>query len=150
MSKAVRRRVSVIVVLGVVGALMPKLDGYEVVDSDVLGELQWSVYFRLWKHEGDGHEEQNCRRSLRGAAQGRQADRSRRHDVGLRIRRDRLLPLVPLDARDTIPRRQPQGILQRHRDVRQIWVRRVGSRVFVVDGGDRALLDTLVAKTTFD
>lgn len=38
---------------------LPSFEGYTPVASDVLGELQWGVYFTLWKHEGDGHEEEN-------------------------------------------------------------------------------------------
>jgi hypothetical protein len=38
---------------------LPAFDGYQSIASDVLGELQWSVYFGMWKHDGDGHEEVN-------------------------------------------------------------------------------------------
>lgn len=38
---------------------LPSFDGYTVVWSDVLGELEWSVYFSLWKHAGDGNEAVN-------------------------------------------------------------------------------------------
>lgn len=38
---------------------LPAFEGYTVVWSDVLGELEWSIYFQLWKHAGDGHEAEN-------------------------------------------------------------------------------------------
>jgi hypothetical protein len=38
---------------------LPKLEDLAMVHSDVIGELEWQVYFSLWKHVGDGHEEQN-------------------------------------------------------------------------------------------
>jgi len=38
---------------------LPSFDGYTVVWSNVIGELEWSIYFSLWKHAGDGHEAEN-------------------------------------------------------------------------------------------
>lgn len=38
---------------------LPSFDDYTLVESDVVGELQWSVYFSLWKHEGGDSIQQN-------------------------------------------------------------------------------------------
>jgi hypothetical protein len=38
---------------------LPAFDGYQPIASNVIGELLWSVYFGMWKHDGDGHEEVN-------------------------------------------------------------------------------------------
>ena len=38
---------------------LPSFEGYTVVWSDVIGELEWSIYFSLWKHAGDGNEAVN-------------------------------------------------------------------------------------------
>lgn len=38
---------------------LPELEDAELVLSDVIGELQWRVYFDLWPHDGDGHPEEN-------------------------------------------------------------------------------------------
>lgn len=131
---------------------LPALAGYERVGSDVLGELQWSVYFRLWKHEGDGHEEQNWGGD--------------RYAVWRKDGKLTALVATTWDTEydatvfyhsyvSTLATRFPDVHVQEsHDDIvsldSRIWVRRVGSNVFIVDGGDRKLLDMVVAKTTFE
>ncbi|MEO8549252.1 MAG: hypothetical protein ABI678_04745 [Kofleriaceae bacterium] len=130
---------------------LPTLDGYEVVDSDVLGELQWSVYFSLWKHGANAHPE---------------------HDWGgdrysvLRDKGGKLLTLIATtwDTREaamafydaylsTLKTRFPDGEPGKSGTADRlsaIWVRRSANRVFIVDGATRDTLDKLAAETTFD
>lgn len=136
---------------------LPSFDDYTLVASDVLGELQWSVYFSLWKHEGDGHEEQNWGGD--------------RYSV-LRSGSGKLVALIATtwdteyDAKlfydayvSTLKTRYPEGsseggeadqVLLSHGE-ESTWAIRIGQRVFVVDGGnDDALIDTLIDGTAFD
>ena len=132
---------------------LPKLEGFDVIASDVLGELQWSVYFSLWKHVGDGHEEENWGGD--------------RYAV-LRRKDGKLLVLIATiwdteyDAKifydaylSTLKTRFPDGDPAKldRADAQQrasMWVRRQKDRVYIVDGGDHDLMNTLVNGTTFE
>ena len=135
---------------------LPSIDDYTIVASDVLGELQWSVYFSLWKHEGDGHEEQNWGGD--------------RYAV-LRSGSGKLVALIATtwdteyDAKifydayvSTLKTRYPGASAETEADQvllsrgdESTWVVLIGQRVFAVDGGnDDELIDTLIDGTKFD
>jgi hypothetical protein len=134
---------------------LPKLDGYSVVASDVLGELQWGIYFSLWKHEGDGHVQQNW-----------DGDRF----VVVKNPDGKVVSLIatvwesPYDALQfyaayvsTVQARyggkttaKGDGTFVEHGDD-ATWIIRIDEHVFIVDGGlDDKLVDVLVDDTTFE
>lgn len=134
---------------------LPKLGGYKLVESDVLGELQWSVYFSLWKHTGEVHAEENWGGDryavLRGAdgidvalvatVWDTEYDAKEFHDAYVSTLKARYGGAPSTDG--------GQLVLAHGAD--STWVRRVGQRVYIVDGGhDPSLMDTLVAGSTFE
>lgn len=128
---------------------LPAFEGYEPVDSDVLGELQWSVYFSLWKHDGEGHAEQNWDGDRYAVLRGKdgkllvliatiwdsKADAKRFYDAYMSTIRTRYPDGGPAKPGAGSP---------------DIVVRRVQDRVYMIAGGSHELMDTLVAHTTFD
>ncbi|HEY6040430.1 MAG TPA: hypothetical protein VIV58_39370 [Kofleriaceae bacterium] len=129
---------------------LPRLDGYDVVGSDVIGELQWSVYFSLWKHTGEGREEQNW-------AGDRYAVLHRKD--GKRVVLIATIWDTAYDAKvfydaymSTMKTRFPKGGPGKHGDKSgdAIWVKRSGERVFIVNGDNHDLLERLADETTFE
>src|SRR3954468_19767557 len=122
---------------------LPKLAGVTEVTSNVLGELQWQIYFSQWKHDGDAHVSENWGGD--------------RYAV-LKAKDGKLVGLVatswdtPDDAqrfarafRSTIDAR-----IKAAGHTGKIFVKQHDRKVFIVDGGDEALLDTLTHGTTFE
>jgi hypothetical protein len=133
---------------------LPQLGQYELVATDVIGELQWSIYFSLWKHAGGGHEEQNWG-----------GDRF----AVVRDRAGKVIALVATiwdteyDAKvfydayvatlntryGAAPTVADDRAFVKHGDDTASVLRR-GDRVFIVDGGrDDALISALVDRTSF-
>lgn len=123
---------------------LPAFRGYEVISSDVLGELQWSIYFQLW---GQGE---------RSAAVNWDGDRY----VVLRGKDGKLTVLIatiwdgPYDAqlfadsyKASLEARFPGEPVNIKRARR--WIVVENDRVFLFDGSDTTLLDTLVSQSSF-
>jgi hypothetical protein len=117
---------------------LPKLDGYTEVTSNVLGELQWHVYFALWKHTGD----ENVSRNWGG-------DR-----YGLLRKGDAPVALIATVWDTAYDAKMFSEAYSSTTEARmaakahhgKIWVKLVGDRVFIVDGGDDpTVMDRLVA-----
>ncbi len=117
---------------------LPKLPGFDVVASDVLGELQWQIYFSLWKHDGGDK-----------VSEGWGGDR------WALVRKDGK-PVVIVatvwdsdDAAQNFSKAYASTMAQRMQSkahVGQIWTRVDKKRVFIVDGGDDPkLIDAVVA-----
>jgi hypothetical protein len=124
--------------------MLPKLAGYDQAPTNVIGELEWSVYFGLWKHSGNDRVQE-------GWAGDRYA-LERKHDgtiaVALATAWD-----SELDAKafadayaSTIAARMAAA-----GHTGKIAVKLVGKHVFVVDGDDgAAVMDALVAGAKID
>jgi hypothetical protein len=131
---------------------LPKLAGVEELTNNVLGELQWWVYFDLWS---PAHAD--------AASTGWGGDRY----AVVRNTNGKLIGLfattwdTPADAKEladaylaTLPVRFP-GTKPESGAVRpdggKVFVRVAGNRVFIVDGAeDEHMLDRLVRDTKFD
>ena len=134
---------------------LPAFPGYTLVDSDVLGELQWSVYFTLWKHTGEAHAEVNWggdRYAIVRGSDGKpvalvattwdtEYDAKEFHDAYVSTLQARYGGTASADGSQLVVRHGADST----------WVRRVDLRVYIVDGGhDGSLMDALVAGTTFE
>jgi hypothetical protein len=128
-----------------------KVEGDDVVANAVIGELQWSVYFGLWKHEGDGREAENWGGDRYAVLRGK--------DGKLTV----LIATIwdsEYDAKlfsdaycSTQRTRHPNASATLDGDTAQCadaWVQLDGQRVFIVDGGDEDMLDELVRGTVFN
>jgi hypothetical protein len=124
---------------------LPAFEGYELVASDVIGELLWTIYFETW-----GQSEKQPAGNWGG-------DRF----AVLRTPDGELTTLIatvwdgPYDAilfadayKASLGTRFP-GEPINTRGARR-WVVSEGNRVFVFDGRDAALLDRLVSATRFE
>jgi hypothetical protein len=123
--------------------------------DNVLGELQWQVYFQLWKSpraaeasEGWGGDRYTVTRRKDGRLIGRIATI---WDTAADAQQFAEAYLASLAARfpgaDTS--RPAAGIARP--DGGRVFIRTVGSRVFIVDGADDAgALDAVVRTTVFD
>jgi hypothetical protein len=118
-------------------------DEFELVESDVLGELMWGIYFRKWKHTGEPNPEV-------GWAGDRYA-----------VWRDKssnerwLLLVTAWDTRhqaerfyeayvSTLPERYPDRKPGTAEEVRKrIWVRLFDDRVLIITGAPENFLDNL-------
>lgn len=124
--------------------VLPKLPGYEQATTNVIGELEWGVYFGLWKHTGNDRVQE-----------GWAGDR-----YALEKKKDGALVVAlatvwdsELDAKafadaygSTIAAR-----LAAAGHTGKIAVKLDGKRVFVVDGDDSpAVMDALVAGAKID
>ncbi|MGE5187030.1 MAG: hypothetical protein ACM31C_33495 [Acidobacteriota bacterium] len=118
---------------------LPKLPGYDEVTSGVLGELQWRVYFSLWKHDGGDHVSEDWGGDRFAAVRGKDG---------------KLVVLIATawDTREAAQRfAQAYGSTVAERvaaktHAGEIHVKTEGTRVFVVDGGsDAKLVDALAA-----
>jgi hypothetical protein len=126
----------------------------ELADN-VLGELQWQIYFQLWKSpraaeasEGWGGDRYTVTRRKDGRLIGRIATI---WDTAADAQQFADAYLASLTARfpgaDTS--RPAAGIARP--DGGRVFVRTIGARVFIVDGADDArALDALVRTTTFE
>jgi hypothetical protein len=123
--------------------------------DNVLGELQWQIYFQLWKSpraaeasEGWGGDRYSVTRRRDGRLIGRIATV---WDTAADARQFADAYLASLRARfpGAASGRPETGIART--DGGRVFVRSVGSRVFIVDGADDAsALDTLIRTTKFD
>lgn len=135
--------------------LPTSFDGYTLVSSDVLGELQWSVYFSLWKHEGAGREEQNWdgdRYAILRSKEGKlvalvatiwdsEYDATLFHDAYLSTVKTRYGGKVTVDGNLTFVRHGDDAT----------WVYRDKESLYIVDGGlEVDLVRALVDGTTFE
>lgn len=119
--------------------VLPTFDE-ELLESDVLGELMWSVYFRRWKHTGDAHPEQGWGGDRYGVWKAEDGTII----AGISTRWD-----SEADAKEfydaylsTLAVRYPDRAPGRGEEVRaHTWVRLVGDRVLIVDGADYNPLD---------
>lgn len=118
---------------------LPGVEDCELVVSDVIGELQWSIYFSLWPHTGDEHPERSWggdRFSLCRDADGDEV----------------LLVATSWDTVDTA-----KGFFEayvstldaRYKDRERPLVVQRFDRVFIIDGGDQEMMDSLVERTDF-
>jgi len=120
---------------------LPKLKGYDEVMTDVLGELQWQVYFGLWKHEPASKNWGGDRFALERSKDGKQL-------VVIATAWDSAADAKAFsDAyQATVPAR-----LGAAGHTGKIWVKLDGTRVLIVDGGeDPAVMDALVAGAKID
>ncbi|MDB4956193.1 MAG: hypothetical protein JWO36_3762 [Myxococcales bacterium] len=130
---------------------LPTFDGYELVASDVIGELQWSVYFSLWKHEGDGHEEQNWGGDRYAVLRGKDG---KLMTLIATIWDTEYDATVFYDAYlSTLRARYPEGSASSDDEGARglgFDLVRDDHRVYIVDGGDQDVMDVLVDDTTFE
>ena len=119
---------------------LPDLPGYTEVHTNVMGELEWRVYFMVWD-----------KAVAEEAAAGWDGDRWR----VVKGQDGTLVGLLvstwdsPAEAKqfvkayeDTIVKRFPDKS-------RKVWIKTKGANVYIVDGGtDAKLIDTLVKKST--
>jgi hypothetical protein len=125
------------------------------LSRNVLGELQWKIYFELWKTpsaaeaaEGWGGDRYSVTRGSDGRLLGRIATT---WDTPEDARQFANAYVTSLAARfpgaDII---HPESGVARS-DVGKVFVRTVGKRVFIVDGArDPAELDAMIRSTVFD
>ncbi len=123
---------------------LPKLPGYDDVTSGVLGELQWQVYFSLWKHDGGDKVSEDWAGDRFAAVRGKDG---------------KLVVLVATTwDTDDAAKRFAQAYsstttarLAGKGHTGKIAVQNVGKQVFVVDGGeDDKLIDALVHGAKID
>ena len=121
---------------------LPKLPGGTEVTSNVLGELQWQIYFSQWKHDGDSHVSENWGGDRYAVVKDKDG---------------KLVGLVatvwdtPYDAqlfarayRSTIDARTKAA-----GHTGKILVKADDRKVLIVDGGDEAMLAALATGATF-
>jgi hypothetical protein len=119
---------------------LPTFEEGELVISDVIGELQWSVYFSLWPHTGEPNPE---------------------HDWGgdrFAVWRDSdgaltLLLATTWDAPSAAKRFYDAYVSTldtRFKDGERPLVRLRNNDVFIIDGGDDEQMDALVEYTEFE
>lgn len=134
---------------------LPQLNNYTLIDSDVLGELQWGVYFSLWKHDGGDSIQQNW-----------DGDRY----AVLRSKDGSLISLVATIWDGEYDAKQfydayASSIVTRYAGERRTegddtivehdgvatWVIRERERVYIVDGAvDNGVVEALIDGTTFE
>ena len=119
---------------------LPALPGYTEVYGNTLGELEWRIYFSLWKKD-----------VALDAAAGWDGDR-------YRVVTDKAGALVGLlvttwdsaaDAKEFAAAYQATVAVRFPGKERQVWVKTKGASVYIVDGGsDAALVDKLIKGAT--
>jgi len=112
-----------------------------LLESDVLGELMWSVYFRRWKHAGEARPEvgwEGDRYAVWRDAHGVTTVIATAWTTSYHAKDFYDAYLSTLDAR--FPDRKP-GTGEQVRE--RLWVRLVEDRVLIVDGSATSLLDAV-------
>ena len=123
---------------------LPKFDAkrIELLESDVLGELMWSIYFRRWKYSGEAHPEAGWngdRFEVWRDANGKIVVLiSTVWETSYHAKEFYDAYVSTLDARYPDQRR---GEGEQVRD--RTWIRLVKDRVLIVDGSATNLLDDL-------
>lgn len=123
---------------------LPAFEDVKPIASDVIGELQWSVYFGLWKHDGGEHPEH-----------GWDGDRY----AVIEMENGTLMTLIAtawdtVDAAKGFEEAYRSTLAARYPDAGTAtygrWVERRGDRVFIVDNGDEDILGAMLRATKFE
>jgi hypothetical protein len=125
------------------------------LSANVLGELQWRIYFELWKTpngaeaaEGWGGDRYSVTRGSDGRLLGRIATTWDRPEDATQFANAYVASLAARFPGADIS--QPSAGIARP-DAGKVFVRTVGKRVFIVDGArDAAELDAMIRSTMFD
>jgi hypothetical protein len=132
---------------------LPSFEGYAVVWSDVLGELEWSIYFTQWKHAGDGNEAVNWGGDryavLRGPDGKLTAVIATEWDTeyDAMVFYNAYLSTVTTRYGGSVEDGDGEALVTHGDDA--TWMMRDGDRVYIVDGDDDLGQD-LLDGTTFD
>jgi hypothetical protein len=126
---------------GPVRVTLPTIADSELVISDVLGELQWSVYFSLWPHTSGANPERDWGGDRYAVWRDKDSE-----DLTVLIATTWDTPLAAKTFHDAYV----STLAARFKDREPPLVVSRGQDVFIIDGGDEEQLAAFIEQTAFE